>query len=178
MHYFGRSENGITNGIEVFDSPQHGVCVLASNNDSVMRLLPLAGAPALDKPLLSVQFPWAVNYATMRPGSSLAAVVGDDPVTHLTDINRCAPAGLAVCVCMIWMASRPAAGSSVLLLGCSGCDTAAYLLLLLAAAAPWWPSCAATWTTPLPPPGTPTATSWPQVGGWANMPGLATHDKG
>ena len=57
---------------------------MTANNDAVLRVF----SATTFKPLIRVEYPWAVNYATMRPESSLAAVVGDDPVTHLTDINR------------------------------------------------------------------------------------------
>ncbi len=33
------SENGITNGLEIFSSPQHAdTCVVASNNDQAVRV--------------------------------------------------------------------------------------------------------------------------------------------
>mmetsp|Transcript_35217 Transcript_35217/g.78380 ORF Transcript_35217/g.78380 Transcript_35217/m.78380 type:complete len:493 (-) Transcript_35217:1439-2917(-) len=84
--YSGRvthSENGITNGIEIFSSLQHGPCIMTSNNDAMLRVF----SAETFKPITRVQYPWAVNYATMRPDSHLAAVVGDHTVTHLTDIN-------------------------------------------------------------------------------------------
>lgn len=37
------SENGITNGLEVFSSPQHGACVVASNNDAMVRMYSTQG---------------------------------------------------------------------------------------------------------------------------------------
>jgi hypothetical protein len=32
------SESGITNGLEVFESPLQGTCVVASNNDALVRV--------------------------------------------------------------------------------------------------------------------------------------------
>lgn len=78
------SENGITNAIEINDTLAHGICVMASNNDAMLRIF----AADTFKPLLSVGYEWAVNYATMRPHSSMAAVVGDHPDTFLTDTNN------------------------------------------------------------------------------------------
>ncbi len=36
------SASGITNGLEIFNSLQHGLCVLASNNDSAVRIVDCA----------------------------------------------------------------------------------------------------------------------------------------
>ncbi|KAF8072788.1 SPBC2A9.03 [Scenedesmus sp. PABB004] len=84
-----QSENGITNGIEIFDSCSAGACVMTSNNDACVRLFDVAGA----RPRGRLALPWAVNYASLRPdgasvgGGSLVAVVGDDPATLLLDVR-------------------------------------------------------------------------------------------
>ena len=83
----GRSDNGITNGIDIAGlgagcsiSPS----LLSSNNDCLIRLLDLETFQLKH----SHTFEWAINYGTMRPGGeALVAVVGDDPVTHLTDMT-------------------------------------------------------------------------------------------
>lgn len=79
-----KSANGITNAIEIFDSARYGHCIMASNNDAAARLF--------DVPTMQVKlrfdYPWPVNYATVRPvHEDVAVVVGDDPVTYLTDLN-------------------------------------------------------------------------------------------
>ncbi|WIA08841.1 hypothetical protein OEZ85_008262 [Tetradesmus obliquus] len=82
-----QSENGITNGIEIFDSCSFGCCVMTSNNDCCVRLFDVTGM----RPQQRLAFPFAVNYATARPdgaglgGGPLLAVVGDDPLTWLMD---------------------------------------------------------------------------------------------
>lgn len=78
-----QSENGITNGIEVFNSLQCGTCIMTSNNDAVVRVFDGETFKLRSR----FHYPWAVNYSTLRPNSHLVAVVGDDPVTHLTDLN-------------------------------------------------------------------------------------------
>eukprot|EP00775_Hariotina_reticulata_P005629 gene5629-5868_t len=89
-----KSENGITNGIEIFNSCNYGHCVMTSNNDCCVRLFDIESA----QPRQRLPFPFAVNYATLRPagvalgGGAVAAVVGDDPVTWLVDCRS----GLAV----------------------------------------------------------------------------------
>ncbi|KXZ54216.1 hypothetical protein GPECTOR_5g308 [Gonium pectorale] len=84
------SDNGITNGLEIFSHPTHGTVVMAANNDSQLRLFAVAPGEGSLRPLASWPFDWAVNYATVRPGggASLAAVVGDDPATLLTDVHN------------------------------------------------------------------------------------------
>ncbi|KAG1660732.1 hypothetical protein FOA52_003041 [Chlamydomonas sp. UWO 241] len=131
-----RSENGITNGIELCDLPGGGGRgLLTANNDNILRLyddfdrshqaqhtaeraLPervysdivemcaavraavgrcspcsallfcnLPGGIATFQLTSSVTFPWAVNYAVVRPGSAVAAVVGDNETTVLTDLR-------------------------------------------------------------------------------------------
>ncbi|PNH07375.1 WD repeat domain-containing protein [Tetrabaena socialis] len=47
-----------------------------------------AGGEGTLRQLACWPYEWAVNYATMRPGSHLAAVVGDDPATLLTDVHN------------------------------------------------------------------------------------------
>mmetsp|Transcript_2996 Transcript_2996/g.7399 ORF Transcript_2996/g.7399 Transcript_2996/m.7399 type:complete len:489 (-) Transcript_2996:1285-2751(-) len=78
------SENGITNGIEVYASPSAGPCVMTSNNDAVVRVF--AAQPGF-KRIAQFSYPWAVNYATVRPEGHVVAVVGDDPETVVTDLR-------------------------------------------------------------------------------------------
>lgn len=66
-----------------------GRTVLTANNDNNVRLFDAATLA----PRARVAFPWAANFASLRPeaggapgGGSLAAVVGDDPVVHLVDL--------------------------------------------------------------------------------------------
>lgn len=80
----------------------YGHCVMTSNNDCCVRLFDVEGA----RPRQRLPFPFAVNYATLRPagatlgGGAVAAVVGDDPVAWLMDLRS----GLAVG----WECTRPA----------------------------------------------------------------------
>eukprot|EP00877_Chromochloris_zofingiensis_P015052 jgi/Chrzof1/9800/Cz04g16040.t1 len=66
-----------------------GRCIMTSNNDNVVRLFDANTIKARTR----LQFPWAVNYSTMRPpgatggGGATAAVVGDDPVTWVMDVH-------------------------------------------------------------------------------------------
>ncbi|GBF93182.1 hypothetical protein Rsub_05914 [Raphidocelis subcapitata] len=89
--YSGRvtqCENGITNGIEISQSCRLGRAILTANNDNNVRVFDAATLA----PRARLQFPWAVNYATLRPeggapgGGAAAAVVGDDPVVCLVDL--------------------------------------------------------------------------------------------
>ncbi len=89
--YCGRitnSDNGITNGLEIFSSPVHGTVVMASNNDAALRLFAAPHGEGSLRLLARWPYDWAVNYATMRPGAGVAAVVGDDPCTLLTDVHN------------------------------------------------------------------------------------------
>lgn len=82
-------ENGITNGIEISSSARLGRAVLTANNDNNVRVFDAATLA----PRARLPFPWAVNYATLRPesggapgGGAAAAVVGDDPVVCIVDL--------------------------------------------------------------------------------------------
>eukprot|EP00798_Chlamydomonas_sp_ICE-L_P021614 gene21614-28614_t len=66
----------------MYDS-ENGLQILASNNDAALRVFDAATFKLITR----YDYPWAVNFTAMRPGSSLAAVVGDDKLTHLTDIK-------------------------------------------------------------------------------------------
>jgi len=65
-----------------------GRTILTSNNDSNVRLFDAATLA----PRARLPFPFAVNYACMRPdcgapcGGAVAAVVGDDPVVCIVDV--------------------------------------------------------------------------------------------
>lgn len=67
--------------------------------------LALQGSNGL-RSVARVEYPWAVNYATVCPTDTrLAAVVGDDPTTHLTDIASGAcrgPGGVQVAAVALW----------------------------------------------------------------------------
>lgn len=77
-------ENGITNGLEVFMPRGGATKIMASNNDSVLRVFD-AGASSL-KCISKVVLPWAVNYSSVQPGGgTLTAVVGDSPEARLLD---------------------------------------------------------------------------------------------
>jgi hypothetical protein len=60
---------------------------MTSNNDCCVRLFDVEGM----RPRQRLEFPFAVNYATLRPdgaalgGGPVVAVVGDDPLTWLVD---------------------------------------------------------------------------------------------
>ncbi|GIL59054.1 hypothetical protein Vafri_14014, partial [Volvox africanus] len=89
--YCGRitsSDNGITNGLEIFSDRVHGTVIMCANNDQKLRLFAAALGEGTLRPLAQWPFDWAVNYATVRPESHLAAVVGDDPATLLTDVHN------------------------------------------------------------------------------------------
>ncbi|GIL59055.1 hypothetical protein Vafri_14014 [Volvox africanus] len=61
---------------------------MCANNDQKLRLFAAALGEGTLRPLAQWPFDWAVNYATVRPESHLAAVVGDDPATLLTDVHN------------------------------------------------------------------------------------------
>ncbi|GIL91285.1 hypothetical protein Vretimale_9993 [Volvox reticuliferus] len=82
------SDNGITNGLEIFNDRVHGTVIMSANNDQKLRLFAAALGEGTLRPLTQWPFDWAVNYATVRPDSHLAAVVGDDPDTLLTDVHN------------------------------------------------------------------------------------------
>ncbi|KAK9793719.1 hypothetical protein WJX73_009911 [Symbiochloris irregularis] len=78
------SENGITNGIEMFEGRSGASCVMSSNNDALVRVLDTATFQTLSK----WELPWAVNWSTIRPTDrGLVACVGDHPHTLLLDAN-------------------------------------------------------------------------------------------
>lgn len=85
-----RSDNGITNGLEIYNDRSAGTVVMAANNDAQLRLFAAAAGEGALRPLARWPFEWAVNYATVRPGGdgNLAAVVGDDPATLITDVHN------------------------------------------------------------------------------------------
>lgn len=83
-----RSDNGISNGLEIFSDPCHGTVIMASNNDQKLRLFAAGAGEGSLRSLSEWPFDWAVNYATVRPGSNMAAVVGDYPATFLVDIHN------------------------------------------------------------------------------------------
>ncbi|KAG2453208.1 hypothetical protein HYH02_002531 [Chlamydomonas schloesseri] len=89
--YAGRvtaSDNGITNGLEIYTDRCAGTVVMAANNDAQLRLFAAAAGEGSLRLLARWPYEWAVNYATVRPGSSLAAVVGDDPATLISDVHN------------------------------------------------------------------------------------------
>ncbi len=64
-------------------SERLGFSILTSNNDNAVRLFDATTMAARTH----FAFPWAVNYATLRPNSGVFAAVGDDPVAVLVDVN-------------------------------------------------------------------------------------------
>lgn len=78
------NENGITNGLEIYEAPSGGTCILSANNDCMVR-----GLDASTFGYTNVcSFPWAVNYTAVDPMSrKLACVVGDDPASVLLDLS-------------------------------------------------------------------------------------------
>lgn len=78
------NENGITNGLEIYEAPSGSDCVLSANNDCMVRAL-----DASTFGFTSVfSFPWAVNYTAVEPMSrKVACVVGDDPAAVLLDLS-------------------------------------------------------------------------------------------
>mmetsp|Transcript_9875 Transcript_9875/g.25381 ORF Transcript_9875/g.25381 Transcript_9875/m.25381 type:complete len:661 (-) Transcript_9875:603-2585(-) len=79
------SDNGITNGLEIFSTPQYDLRLVASNNDQAVRVY--QAQPSGMRLVNRWDYDWAVNYSTVQPGSPVLAVVGDDPATHLTDMR-------------------------------------------------------------------------------------------
>mmetsp|Transcript_11441 Transcript_11441/g.34382 ORF Transcript_11441/g.34382 Transcript_11441/m.34382 type:complete len:443 (+) Transcript_11441:236-1564(+) len=78
------NENGITNGIDIFQARGSGPHIVASNNDAVLRVYD-ASTAAL-KCVSQVECPWAINFAAVQPGGScLTAAVGDAPEARLLD---------------------------------------------------------------------------------------------
>ncbi len=72
---------------------------MTSNNDCCVRLFDVEGC----RPRQRLPFPFAVNYATLRPagaapgGGAVAAVVGDDPLTWLVDLRCGVQVGAWLC---------------------------------------------------------------------------------
>ncbi|CAL5224705.1 g7433 [Coccomyxa viridis] len=80
------SEMGITNGIDIFQSPSGSLDLLTSNNDNVVRCF---GAETFQEKC-SFGFEWPVNLAIANPcegGSSLMIVVGDDTDAFVMDLR-------------------------------------------------------------------------------------------
>jgi len=76
------SDNGITNGVDLFESSSGAQAILASNNDAAVRLFDAEGVRLLRK----YEFPWAVNYSTCNPTNpKMVCVVGDNPNVLLMD---------------------------------------------------------------------------------------------
>eukprot|EP01024_Parvocaulis_polyphysoides_P015872 TRINITY_DN17016_c0_g1_i1.p1 TRINITY_DN17016_c0_g1~~TRINITY_DN17016_c0_g1_i1.p1 ORF type:complete len:433 (-),score=51.56 TRINITY_DN17016_c0_g1_i1:202-1500(-) len=75
------NENGITNGIDVFDS---GKRLVTANNDQVVRVFDTEAFKVSNE----LSFDWAVNFARVNPThQNILAVVGDDPEAVLSDIR-------------------------------------------------------------------------------------------
>lgn len=92
------SDNGITNAVELHTSPSGSLRILASNNDSLVRMFDAETFK------LSGQFtfPWAVNYATASP--TCPDVNPPPPTTPLQRESECATMGLSTvpCDCPVW----------------------------------------------------------------------------
>ncbi|EFJ44213.1 hypothetical protein VOLCADRAFT_65194 [Volvox carteri f. nagariensis] len=88
VHRVSSCDNGITNGLEIFNDRAHGTVIMSANNDQKLRLFAAAHGEGSLRPLAQWPFDWAVNYATIRPHSHLAAVVGDDSATLLKDVHN------------------------------------------------------------------------------------------
>eukprot|EP01023_Acetabularia_acetabulum_P004452 TRINITY_DN11860_c0_g4_i1.p1 TRINITY_DN11860_c0_g4~~TRINITY_DN11860_c0_g4_i1.p1 ORF type:complete len:427 (-),score=74.62 TRINITY_DN11860_c0_g4_i1:166-1446(-) len=74
-------ENGITNGIDVFDQ---GNKLVTANNDRAVRVFDTHKFKISNE----LQFEWAVNFARVNPSyENILAVVGDDPEAVLSDIR-------------------------------------------------------------------------------------------
>mmetsp|Transcript_5894 Transcript_5894/g.7948 ORF Transcript_5894/g.7948 Transcript_5894/m.7948 type:complete len:402 (-) Transcript_5894:79-1284(-) len=76
-------DSAITNAVEIFNMPQGGTRVLASNNDSMVRCFDAATFQCLQR----LHFQWAVNYAQPSPDRGLLAIVGDSPEGLLADFQ-------------------------------------------------------------------------------------------
>eukprot|EP00873_Tetraselmis_striata_P025363 jgi/Tetstr1/445627/TSEL_003432.t1 len=79
-----RSENGITNGVGIFESASGATSIVTSNNDSAVRLFDAATVA----PYAAYTMPWAVNYSAVNPtNSKMMCVVGDDCEVALMDVG-------------------------------------------------------------------------------------------
>ncbi|CAG9465815.1 unnamed protein product [Pedinophyceae sp. YPF-701] len=78
-----RSDNAITNALEMREKASGAMSVVASNNDTSVRVLDVETGKIDHR----ISFPWAVNYAAVHPlNPSLLCVVGDHPVGLLVDL--------------------------------------------------------------------------------------------
>jgi WD40 repeat protein len=79
------AENGITNAIEIFQTPAHAPRVMVSNNDQAVRILDGQTFQCVSR----FMYEWAVNFSTVCPrDAGLMAVVGDDPDALLVDTRQ------------------------------------------------------------------------------------------
>lgn len=73
-----RSENGITNGVGIFESASGATSIVTSNNDSAVRLFDAATVA----PYAAYTMPWAVNYSAVNPTNSKVGSCRDPLPPH------------------------------------------------------------------------------------------------
>lgn len=74
-------ENAITNAVEIYTSRSGGKQLVASNNDSNVRIFDVPSFVCLDR----YTYPWPVNHTSVSPDGKLLCVVGDNTDAIIAD---------------------------------------------------------------------------------------------
>ncbi|PSR99992.1 WD40 repeat, conserved site protein [Actinidia chinensis var. chinensis] len=74
-------ENSITNAVDIFQSPNGSVRVMAANNDAQVRVFDTGNFACVSR----FCFPWSVNNTSVSPDGKLVAVLGDSAECLIAD---------------------------------------------------------------------------------------------
>ncbi|XP_057470200.1 uncharacterized WD repeat-containing protein C2A9.03-like isoform X2 [Actinidia eriantha] len=74
-------ENSITNAVDIFQSPNGSVRVMAANNDAQVRVFDAGNFACVSR----FCFPWSVNNTSVSPDGKLVAVLGDSAECLIAD---------------------------------------------------------------------------------------------
>ena len=74
-------ENAITNAVDIFQSPNGSMRVMAANNDAQVRVFDTGNFACISR----FCFPWSVNNTSVSPDGKLVAVLGDSAECLIAD---------------------------------------------------------------------------------------------
>nr|GMD55621.1 uncharacterized WD repeat-containing protein C2A9.03-like isoform X1 [Ipomoea batatas] len=74
-------ESAITNAVDICNSPNGSIRVMAANNDAIVRVFDAQNFACLNH----FTFPWSVNNTSVSPDGKMLAVLGDNPECLIAD---------------------------------------------------------------------------------------------
>nr|GMD57132.1 uncharacterized WD repeat-containing protein C2A9.03-like isoform X1 [Ipomoea batatas] len=74
-------ESAITNTVDICNSPNGSIRVMAANNDAIVRVFDAQNFACLNH----FTFPWSVNNTSVSPDGKMLAVLGDNPECLIAD---------------------------------------------------------------------------------------------